>query len=313
MGVATILIILCHMPAHRVVMPDIISSLIVYGGLGCDIFLFLSGMGMWYSIRKAGLLQRGVILWLNHRYCRILVPYLLFCIPCFAIYALRDDWSFSTYLWRLSTLSFWSDHWGLWFIALILVLYLVTPLLNLLMRGRYKWAIIILLVLLSWTYGSSVGSSGFEKNAQFALCRVPSYLLGFTLAENIRSEKEVSLLYAYSTLLILFVICVIIRLFTNISVSMFWIEGMILMITLTIVLHALSNNNRMLSFFRFLGSISLESYCTNVFLLPLFMYLPYHICDINFNPGNWTYYILGTFFCLIISVYVNRISRQLLK
>ena len=44
MGVATILIILCHMPAHGVAMPSILKTIIAHGGTGCDIFLLLSGL-----------------------------------------------------------------------------------------------------------------------------------------------------------------------------------------------------------------------------------------------------------------------------
>ena len=52
MGVATILIILCHMPAHEVVMPSPLAMMLSHGGAGCDIFLFLSGLGMYCSLNQ---------------------------------------------------------------------------------------------------------------------------------------------------------------------------------------------------------------------------------------------------------------------
>lgn len=50
MGVATGLIILCHMPAHGVAMPGPLTMLLSHGGAGCDMFLFLSGLGMYCSL-----------------------------------------------------------------------------------------------------------------------------------------------------------------------------------------------------------------------------------------------------------------------
>ena len=52
MGLAAILIILCHMPANGVIMPSVLSHVVKYGGLGCDVFLLLSGIGMSSSLSK---------------------------------------------------------------------------------------------------------------------------------------------------------------------------------------------------------------------------------------------------------------------
>lgn len=68
MGLAAILIIVCHMPAHGVQMPHAISKLIQYGGLGVDIFLFLSGLGMSYSLKKLNMNLGGVIKWYVKRF-----------------------------------------------------------------------------------------------------------------------------------------------------------------------------------------------------------------------------------------------------
>ena len=52
MGIAAIMIIVCHMPANGVDMPAIASKIFQAGGVGCDIFLFLSGFGLSVSLSK---------------------------------------------------------------------------------------------------------------------------------------------------------------------------------------------------------------------------------------------------------------------
>lgn len=50
MGLSAIAILFCHAVGNNVLMPDIISSVLSIGGYGVDMFLFLSGMGLWYSL-----------------------------------------------------------------------------------------------------------------------------------------------------------------------------------------------------------------------------------------------------------------------
>lgn len=52
MGVATLLIILVHSYQQGVLMPGWMESLCNIGSLGVDIFLLVSGLGMWYSLEK---------------------------------------------------------------------------------------------------------------------------------------------------------------------------------------------------------------------------------------------------------------------
>ena len=50
MGVSTLLILLCHAAGNDVLMPKWLMYVVAQGQLGVDIFLFLSGMGLYYSL-----------------------------------------------------------------------------------------------------------------------------------------------------------------------------------------------------------------------------------------------------------------------
>lgn len=53
MGVATLLVIFGHSAGNGVVMPGWMESLCGLASVGVDIFLLVSGLGLWYSLRSA--------------------------------------------------------------------------------------------------------------------------------------------------------------------------------------------------------------------------------------------------------------------
>lgn len=51
MGLSAMFILICHSIAY-VDMPKVLFYALSFGNVGVDLFLFLSGMGLWYSLRK---------------------------------------------------------------------------------------------------------------------------------------------------------------------------------------------------------------------------------------------------------------------
>lgn len=313
MGVATILIILCHMPAHGVAMPSILKTIIAHGGTGCDIFLLLSGLGMYHSLQGLKSNGGGILSWYRKRFARLMIPYLLICAPLFHVFAIREQWSIGQYFMRLSTLSSWTEGWGLWFVALIIVLYLVTPLLDKMLTGNKKWYWLSALVVLTWLSGSIPVSEGIVSHVQFGLCRVPCYLIGYVLAKEIMNEKQIKIWPVLVSAAGLYVLSQIVSKMSGVGVSVFWLEGVILTVLFIYVIEWCKRLPVVMKVLSFMGTISLESYCTNVFLLPFFLYLPWQVGGLDLNPGNWTYYLVGTTGCILVSWVVNRISRPLIK
>ena len=52
MGIATILIFIVHAPDNGVMMPNALKTICALGSLGVDLFLLLSGFGLWYSLNR---------------------------------------------------------------------------------------------------------------------------------------------------------------------------------------------------------------------------------------------------------------------
>lgn len=151
------------------------------------------------------------------------------------------------------------------------------------------------------------------EHIQFGLCRVPCYLLGYSLAHLIMEEKKVKVTPILAMTIGLYALAQVLGIVFGIPVSVFWLEGVILLVLFAYVIEWLKSESIVLKCLNFMGTISLESYCTNVFLLPFFMYLPWQMGGMNLNPGNWSYYIIGTSYCILIFALVNKISGQIIK
>ncbi len=54
MGLSAMLILICHAAGNDLAMPHYLRLLIAQGQIGVDIFLFLSGMGLFHSLSKVG-------------------------------------------------------------------------------------------------------------------------------------------------------------------------------------------------------------------------------------------------------------------
>lgn len=50
MGISAILILICHAAGNNVLMPKWLMYLVAQGSIGVDVFFFLSGMGLYYSL-----------------------------------------------------------------------------------------------------------------------------------------------------------------------------------------------------------------------------------------------------------------------
>ena len=95
------------------------------GSIGVEIFIFLSGLGLYYSLRK----QFNISRYIYNRVERTIIPYLIyggfFWIVVDIILSKRY---IKNFLYDYSLLSFWIDgNKHLWFVAFIIVIYIIFP------------------------------------------------------------------------------------------------------------------------------------------------------------------------------------------
>ena len=83
MGIATLLVIFGHSVGNGVAMPRWMESLCGLSSVGVDIFLLVSGLGLWYSLTSlnGNNVQQGVRCWYLRRYKRKISYFWMSILP----------------------------------------------------------------------------------------------------------------------------------------------------------------------------------------------------------------------------------------
>ena len=313
MGIATLMIIISHAPASGVLMPHILERIMGLGNFGVDIFLFLSGVGGYYSLSK----RPKISDYFKKRYLRLGISYLLITTPFIIIYLLMGIYSIPDALLSFTTFDFWLEHKGAWFIAMLIPLYLLSPFFFNLLSGKKKWWMLIIfsgciVALCNITTENSYGNTVLS-NIQFAFQRVPSYLVGMTIGGYCKNPEPL----ATNNL--------VIKMFTFGGGGYFlchylWPEifllWMLVPIVVIVLIKFIDINPSILTIFNPLGKISLESYLTNISINKLLVILIPQYISSKFFYGRYLEYstvvILGLLAAVIVNKISNKIQRQIL-
>lgn len=306
MGLSAMFILICHSIAY-VDMPKVLFYALSFGNVGVDLFLFLSGMGLWYSLRKRNVSLKR---WYFTRYKRILVPYLFIITPITFIryeYGLLNNMDLGYIIRFISTIQFWINHNGAWFIAALIPLYLMSPAFYcLLCRYGDKAAVVMILLfyailLVPEDLYTFFGGEIFD-NVKFVLIRATCFLLGMWMGRYIEQNKRLSL-WLLVTLVFVGILAVLITehlVYCYFFFCLPLLYVMCLFIKTSLVVRKIGS---------FLGRISLESYLFNgsvpVFVILIFEH--YHIPDYC----NILAYVIAVIIGTLLSVVFNRMYRNI--
>ena len=164
---------------------------LLIGSTGVEIFLFLSGMGLYFSMTRTPDIQK----FYQKRFQRILIPYLIWggIFWLWKDILLRHE-SVGTFLLDYSTLSLWtSGNKNLWYVSFILVMYLLFPLLFMGLKGtcRYRglvaWGGTIL--LFAGTIALKFAAPELYDHIEIALYRIPIFLIGAYYGKAIAEKR----------------------------------------------------------------------------------------------------------------------------
>lgn len=120
-----------------------------YGDCGVEIFFILSGISLYFSFSK----DENIISFYKRRLLRIIPSYLIVYTTVFLIFDIYQQHNIKQFLLDISMLDFWLHGLGRvpWFIAGIIVFYLLYPFIYRLLYNEYelKKFILPLVLLLS--------------------------------------------------------------------------------------------------------------------------------------------------------------------
>ena len=168
----------------------------IFSSSGVEIFLFLSGMGLFYSMKK----NSNVLQFYSKRFRRVLIPYLIFGL----VYWVINDFflhqkGFVDFISDFLLITVWTQGVRrFWFISFILVLYVVFPLFFKLLDTTRKNRGVIFALMLAITVTAcalleSLAPDVFN-NIELAICRIPVFLFGVYYGGKIYNGEKFGLL-----------------------------------------------------------------------------------------------------------------------
>lgn len=303
MGMAAIMVIITHMHDNGVAMYEFVRRLTSVGASGVELFLFVSGFGLWKSCKKAtngtfAVNPRVLSSWYARRYLRILVPYILFAIPMYGILTIMDHMDGIEFLKRVSFISFWTRGWGVWYIAMLIPLYFITPFIIKLLSGNGKiiWFILLMLLTEIFAYVGFGGGRDFYY-CRFMVSRLPSFLIGIVMAQAIcEGEKKMSL---WVILIIPLIAYFILRGVNHHFGTRFFYLWLLPLPFSTLMVWLVRRFGWLQKMCNFMGRISLEVYCTHAFVPACI------VRAFSLTPSLYTY-IFGVGVSILLSVGINR-------
>lgn len=173
MGFAIILIMLYHLGYA-----DIFN-------IGVDVFLLLSGMGVYYSLNK----DADIESFYKKRLVRILPEFMIVSISVSLIYMILDHKTATETIIMASGLSVFFNHsFAFWFIPLILICYLISPVFYRMMSKRAvsRFFFLIAVCLICYILALLSGS------AYIVFTRIPVFIIGMLISPAIAGCVKIS-------------------------------------------------------------------------------------------------------------------------
>lgn len=174
MGWAILWIMMLHFTFNQIKPIGFIAQ---YGFAGVEIFIFVSGLGLFYSLDKGDPFRH----FYRKRFARIFPTY--YFIGIFAsLFLFRDN--LFTYLFRYTTIGFWTGgiYWE-WYIPSIVILYIFSPCLKILIDKRmFSFLGIIAICTLLQAFIFIDKGHILDRAHFFFLYRIPAFILGMVCA-----------------------------------------------------------------------------------------------------------------------------------
>lgn len=161
------------------------------GDAGVDIFLFLSGVGLYFSFSK----DENIGRFYKKRALRILPPSLIVAIIWYAV----NFESLPKFVYSVLFLEAFIDgQWWFWFISLILLLYLAYPMVyKIYDKYGLKAFIASLLLVLALNFAMERYLNTFYGNVEIMFTRIPAFLIGAYAASFVKEKKKIPMYIIY--------------------------------------------------------------------------------------------------------------------
>lgn len=317
-GVTIIWIMLLHgVIMDKVIVWEPVEWLYVilkHGNVGVDIFLFLSGVGLYFSFVKDNNIEN----YMRKRFARVLLPYVIIGGTYFVYadiivkkmpLAFLKDFSLMSFLFKGNKL--------IWYVFVILFCYIIFPYLYSLFyetNGAYKKTalrnfVLITGIIILLTFVLQSEYKEVYSYIEIALTRLPVFICGCVCARGIKCKKEISVWW----LLLAFVVVItsypifVRNIFVGIYQRYYYcILGIALVMVFAFVFSVIKNQiiHKLSCWF---GAISFELYLAHILLRNLLLKSRWYT-----EPVMPKYVIL-LILAVVIAKYVSVLTEGLQK
>lgn len=289
----------------------------LFSSIGVDVFLFLSGMGLFYSLKK----NFNIKSFYYNRLKRLLVPYLILALV-YWIYVdlIYKDTGIMQFIGDIFLITFWTEgNTHFWYVAFIILCYLCYPLLFKAFSDEKKAN--IRFILISCVYvviliAVSVIFPEWYSDTEIAVTRFWVFLFGSWAAPLVYNKKIIK----FAPLMAFGIIARLAALSTrfigggiqgifNISYPLnrwviSWCAVGIMLVC--VILMEILKNEKIGRFLSLTGKYSLELYIVHVSVRTIMNYNGFHTYYI-YN------YIIMIIISIIISLILNLLSNRIIK
>ncbi len=247
---------------------NLVHTFVNHGNMGCDIFLFLSGIFAYYSFTK----RPDYLAYEKKRYVRLWMPAAIIN-GIYWIILFFKDFSFTNLLTRFTLIRFW--HVGdqqIWFISFILLCYLLYPFIFIMIYRNdntlivFNW-ICLILYTIALLYLFRRFSPDLYNRYEIALTRLPVFILGCGAGEACKSKKTMSagVIPACIGAVVFSMYLFYTNSITGVYKRYIYIAGIAYLLLAAFLLKML-HCKQLNAFLRFFGDRSLHLYLAHIFL-----------------------------------------------
>lgn len=281
-GISIFWILLFHMREHTkfeifggIPVLHYIQGFVKRGNMGVDVFLFISGICLYFSFIK----NPDILAFMKKRIARVVLPLLFTSVPLWIGYLIFHKITIWGLITRISLVQFWiSKDSQVWFASLIMVFYLLYPYIYSLLfekktvkSAAIRDSILIVLVVLV-TVAILMEEPAIYKQISRALPRVPVFLTGCCFGKLVYEKKKipaVTLIALIVGYFLLHRVCSHAGTFQNILERYsYWIGGVVITFLLCVFFYYTPQWFNTVC--KKWGTVSLEIYFAHIAILRIF-------------------------------------------
>lgn len=256
-----------------------LNAVLGHGNIGVDIFLFLSGVCLYFSFQKS----QDIGLYMRKRAMRLYLPAILIDGWYWLVFFWLLEGSFFRFFRKITLLSFWiNGDQMIWFVSLILLLYVLYPYFYSIIFGGKKesaWLRTVLLIasIAALNMAFCEASADVFRRYEIALTRIPVFVAGAFIGKYVFEGKKLpKIIYIAAAAVIAGGTWMQYAGMASGLIGRYWASfmGVSIMILLELALRTIRFAwlHKLLAFF---GDMSLELYLAHILMIHLYRRTPF--------------------------------------